>query len=47
MYGKPLQELSLNREIQGITGATLSTRAALNSARKVLAVYQVMIEEKR
>lgn len=47
MYQKPLQELSFNRDIQGITGATLSTRAALNSARKVLAVYQVMIEEKQ
>ncbi len=47
LYQKPLQELNFNKDIQGITGATLSTRAALNSARKVLAVYQIMIEEKR
>jgi hypothetical protein len=43
---KPLEELDFNKGVQGVTGATLSTRAALNSVRKVLAMYQVMIKEK-
>ncbi|MGR8933536.1 MAG: FMN-binding protein [Gammaproteobacteria bacterium] len=43
---KPLDELSFNAGVQGITGATLSTRSALDSVRKVLAVYQIMIKEK-
>ena len=47
MYNLKISELSFNAGVQGITGATLSTRAALNSARKVLAVYQVMIKEKQ
>lgn len=44
---KTLDELSFNTGVQGITGATLSTRSALDSVRKVLAVYQVMIKEKQ
>jgi Na+-translocating ferredoxin:NAD+ oxidoreductase RnfG subunit len=43
---KPLDELDFNKGIQGISGATLSTRSALNSVRKVMAVYQVMIKNK-
>ncbi|OAI10936.1 FMN-binding protein [Methylomonas lenta] len=39
-----LDELSFSKDIQGVTGATLSTRASLNSARKVMAVFQVMIK---
>lgn len=39
-------ELNFGNEIQGITGATLSTRAGLASARKVLAIYQVMLQGK-
>ena len=39
-----LDELSFGKDIQGVAGATLSTRAGLNSARKVLAVYQVMLK---
>ncbi|WP_020485725.1 FMN-binding protein [Methylomonas sp. MK1] len=41
-----IEELSLNQDIQGVAGATLSTRAAINSARKVLAIYQVLIQNK-
>ncbi len=41
-----IEELSLNKDIQGVAGATLSTRAAINSARKVLAIYQVLIQNK-
>lgn len=43
---RSIEELDLNRSIQGITFATLSTRAALNSARKVLSVFQTMIQQK-
>lgn len=43
---KTLEELDFNKGIQGISGATLSTRSALNSVRKVLAIYQVMIKNK-
>lgn len=39
-----IDELSFSQDIQGVTGATLSTRAALNSARKVLAVFQILIQ---
>ena len=45
LYHHSLKALSFNEEVQGITGATLSTRAALNSARKTLAVYQIMLSE--
>jgi len=43
---KPLEELDFNKGIQGISGATLSARSALNSVRKVLAIYQTMIKNK-
>jgi hypothetical protein len=46
LINKPLEELSFSKGIQGISGATLSTRSALNSVRKVLTVYQVMIKNK-
>lgn len=39
-----LDELSFSKDIQGVSGATLSTRAALNSARKVMAIFQVMLK---
>ncbi|MDD1620664.1 MAG: FMN-binding protein [Methylococcaceae bacterium] len=42
-----LEQLSFSQDIQGISGATLSTRAALNAARKVLAVYQVSVKDKQ
>lgn len=37
----PLQEISFRKKVQGISGATLSSRAALDSVRKVLAIYQL------
>lgn len=46
MYRQQLTELNLNYGIQGITGATLSSRAAVSSVRKVLAIYQVAIKGK-
>ncbi|MDT8407642.1 MAG: FMN-binding protein [Methylococcales bacterium] len=45
LSGKPIEELDFAKGVQAISGATLSTRAALTAARKVLAIYQVMIEE--
>ncbi len=39
-----LEQLGFDQDIQGVSGATLSTRAALNSARKVLAVFQIMLK---
>ena len=44
LNGKPLTELDFSKGIQGISGATLSTRAAVNSVRKVLAIYQTMVK---
>jgi hypothetical protein len=43
---RPLEELDFNKGIQGISGATLSTRSALASVRKVLVIYQVMLKNK-
>jgi uncharacterized protein with FMN-binding domain len=42
---KPIAELDFNKGIQGVSGATLSTRAAVNSVRKVLAVYLTMVKK--
>jgi Na+-translocating ferredoxin:NAD+ oxidoreductase RnfG subunit len=46
LYKKPLAEMEINKGVDGIAGATLSTRADLDSVRKVLATYQVMIKTK-
>ena len=45
MYGRPIEQLDFNAGIQGISGATLSTRSALSSTRKVMAVYQIMLKK--
>ena len=45
LYRRPLEALDFNTEVQGITGATLSSRSALDSARKVLAVFQAAVEK--
>jgi hypothetical protein len=44
LNGKPLAELDFSKGIQGVSGATLSARAAVNSVRKVMAVYQTMVK---
>lgn len=44
LNGKSLVDLDFNKGIQGVSGATLSTRAAVNSVRKVLAIYQAMLK---
>lgn len=43
LFDKPIEDLRLGGGVEGITGATLSARAALDSVRKVLAIYQVAV----
>jgi hypothetical protein len=45
LYRRPLGELRLNQGVDGIAGATLSSRASLDGIRKVLAIYQVAVKE--
>jgi FMN-binding domain len=44
LYKRPLAEMDFNKGVQGVSGATLSTRAAVDSVRKVMAMYQVMVK---
>jgi len=46
LYKRPLAEMDFNKGVDGISGATLSTRAAINSIRKVMTIYQVMVKNK-
>ncbi len=46
LYNRPLADMDFNKGVDGISGATLSTRSAINSIRKVMAIYQVMIKNK-
>jgi len=41
-----LANMDFNKGVDGISGATLSTRTALNSIRKVMMIYQLMIKNK-
>ena len=45
LYRRPLAELRLNQGVDGIAGATLSSRASLDGIRKVLAIYQIALKE--
>jgi hypothetical protein len=45
LYGHPPEDLHLNRGIDGISGATLSSRAALDSIRKVMAIFRIAVRE--
>ncbi len=46
LEGRPLDErLSLKRDIRTLSGATLSARAATAAARRVLALFQVIVGE--
>jgi len=47
LYKRPLAEMDFSKGVDGISGATLSTRAGLSSVRKVMALYQVMIKEQK
>lgn len=44
LNGKTLEEMDFNKGIQGVVGATLSTRAAVSSVRKVLSIYRAMVK---
>ena len=46
LYKRPLAEMDFNKGVDGITGATLSTHAAINSIRKVMSIYQIMVKAK-
>lgn len=45
LYKRPLADMDFNKGIDGISGATLSTRATVSSVRKVMAIYQVMVKD--
>lgn len=45
LYRRPLEELRLNQGVDGIAGATLSSRASLDGIRKSLAVYRFALRE--
>jgi hypothetical protein len=45
LYKRPLAEMDFNKGIDGISGATLSTRAAVSSVRKVIAIYQILVKD--
>ena len=44
LLNRALEQLSFDQDVQGIAGATLSTRAALSSARKVEAIFQILLK---
>lgn len=44
LFKRPLADMDFSKGVDGISGATLSTRSALTSIRKVMAIYQVMIK---
>ncbi len=41
LRGVPIEALRLGGGVEGLSGATLSARAALDSVRKVLAIYRI------
>jgi len=47
LYKRPLADMDFSKGVDGISGATLSTRAGLSSVRKVMALYQVMIKDQK
>lgn len=44
LEGRPLTDMDFNKGVDGISGATLSTRSALTAIRKVMAFYEVMVK---
>lgn len=45
LYHRPAAELQLNQGVDGISGATLSSRAGLDSIRKVMAIKTIALGE--
>lgn len=44
LINRTLDQLGFDQDVQAIAGATLSTRAALNSARKTAAIFQILLK---
>lgn len=44
LSNRALEDMDFNKGVQGIAGATLSTRSALSSVRKVMAMYQLLVK---
>ena len=44
LFKRPLAAMDFSQGVDGISGATLSTRSALTSIRKVMAMYEIMIK---
>lgn len=44
LSNRTLEAMDFSKGIQGIAGATLSTRSALSSVRKVMAFYEVLVK---
>lgn len=42
---RSLDDMDFSKGVDGVSGATLSTRSALSSVRKVMAIYQVMVKK--
>jgi hypothetical protein len=42
---RPLADMDFSKGVDGIAGATLSTHAGLDSVRKVMAIYQVLVKK--
>ncbi|MDP3010139.1 MAG: FMN-binding protein [Methylococcales bacterium] len=45
LYKRPLADMDFNKGVDGIAGAKLSTRANIDSIRKVMAIYQVLVKK--
>lgn len=45
LYHRAAAELRLNQGVDGISGATLSSRAGLDSIRKVMAIFKIAMRE--
>ncbi|MEQ1636767.1 MAG: FMN-binding protein [Methylococcales bacterium] len=44
LANRTVEDMDFNKGVQGIVGATLSTRSALTSVRKVMAFYEVLVK---
>lgn len=47
LYRRPLEELRLNQGVDGIAGATLSSKASLDGVRKAMALYRIALKEEK
>lgn len=47
LYRRPLEDLRLDHGVDAISGATLSSRAAVDGVRKVLTIYRLALAEEK